>query len=542
MTFPAPRQRRFRTKRRAGALLVTLAAALAAAPLAAVWGIGHARVEDYFGPHQAQFASNFSGELQIDLGPIGNAYLPSPVAPIGVVVTVNGVGGAPESAGSLFSEETLARYTSLYTDPAGVAQGIVERLRQRAVMEGLKAEAVLLLIFVGYRLRGHWLAEGIAQRLTPWRGMAVYASVLVLVVGSALAPDPRPGLRIPVLVAAGDARFDGLTVDSVLLGDVLDRGIKGVILLAGRQQRAVDDYVARATASLSAQLGALPAPRDGEMMLLGLSDLHCNRATTELITRLARVTKPALVLSSGDDTVNGTAVERGCVSREAAIGGDTPFVVATGNHDSDLTESQMATDGMTVLGGGPVEAAGVAVLGDDDPEYNVPFSVDRTKQRGETEQELGQRMVDVARARRTDVILVHQPDAASVIMAASDLPARLVLWGHYHSESGPTVVSHPDGSWTVGMRESTAGGVRQPTFTSFSTPFSPPLISADVYFYFRDTATGLITGVQPVRFRPDARVVVEDRITTGDLSRLPTETRIRLGATPTSTPDGETPR
>jgi predicted phosphodiesterase len=305
----------------------------------------------------------------------------------------------------------------------------------------------------------------------------------------------------------------------------------------------VQNYVGAATSSLADQLGTLPAPRQGEMMLLGLSDLHCNIATTELIARLARVTHPALVMSSGDDTVNGTAAERGCVSREAAIPGDgTPFVVATGNHDSDLTETQMTSDGMIVLGGGPVEVAGVAVLGDDDPEHNVPFSVERTRDRAETERELGQRLVDVAHARRTDVILVHQPAAASVIMAEPDLPARLVLWGHYHSESGPTVVPHADGSWTVGMRESTAGGVRQPTFTSFSTPFSPPLINADVYFYFRDTATGLITGVQPVRFRPDARVVIEKRIATGDLDLLPADTRVRLGATPTPSPGADTPR
>jgi hypothetical protein len=80
------------------------------------------------------------------------------------------------------------------------------------------------------------------------------------------------------------------------------------------------------------------------------------------------------------------------------------------------------------------------------------------------------------------------------------------------------------------MQEGTAGGVRQPTFSSFSTPFSPPLISADVYFYFRDNATGLITAVQPVHFRPDGKVVIEDRIPTGDLSRLPAETRGKLGA------------
>jgi hypothetical protein len=94
---------------------------------------------------------------------------------------------------------------------------------------------------------------------------------------------------------------------------------------------------------------------------------------------------------------------------------------------------------------------------------------------------------------------------------------------------------HDDGSWTVGMQEGTAGGVREPTFTSFSTPFSPPLIRADVYFYFRDKATGLITGVQPVHFQPDAKVVITDRIATGDLAGLPLQTRIKLGgASPTS--------
>jgi hypothetical protein len=88
------------------------------------------------------------------------------------------------------------------------------------------------------------------------------------------------------------------------------------------------------------------------------------------------------------------------------------------------------------------------------------------------------------------------------------------------------------------MREGTAGGVRQPTITSFSTPFSPPLINADVYFYYRDDATGLVTGVQPVHFTPQARVVIDDKIPTGDLESLPPETRAQLtGSSPTPTPE-----
>ena len=102
-----------------------------------------------------------------------------------------------------------------------------------------------------------------------------------------------------------------------------------------------------------------------------------------------------------------------------------------------------------------------------------------------------------------------------------------------HAQAGPYVVKHTDGSWTVGMQQGTAGGVKQPTITSFSTPFSPPLVRADCYFYFRDNATGLITSIQPVHFNTDATVEISDRIETGRISEIPRETLDRLtGSTP----------
>jgi predicted phosphodiesterase len=522
------------------ALLLTLLAALAAAPLAAVWGISHARVDDYLGPHRVSFASNFRGEVELDLGPIGNAYLDSPVPPIGLSLTVGGVGSASENPGSLFSEETLAAYTSLYAEPEDVLSGIVEGLVPDAVREGLKAEAVLLLGAAIWRLRRQLVAPWIVTAVTRRRAAAVYVAVVALVIGSILVPPKPTDHRYPVSIADG-TRFSSLTVDSLLLAEVLDRGIKGTRLLTARQQRAVQTYLDSATGSLSSQLDDLPKPSPDETMILGFSDLHCNQVMAELISRLAHATEPSIVLSSGDDTVNGTAAERGCIRREAAIPDGVPFVVATGNHDSDVTEAQMRRVGMTVLDGQVVEEAGLNVLGDDDPEHNIPFSVDRVKERPESEEDMAQRLVDVARDRDTDVLLVHQPVAARVIMDAPNLPVPLVLWGHYHAESGPTVIMHNDGSWTVGMQQSTAGGVHQPMITSFSTPFSPPLISADVYFYFRDDTTGLITGVQPVHFRPDATVLIEDRIATGDLANLPLETRIKLGGA-SATPTGEASR
>jgi predicted phosphodiesterase len=534
------RSRRAQLRDVGRALLLTLLAAVAAAPLAAVWGISHAQVEDYLGPHRASFASNFSGEVKVNLGPIGNAYLDSPVPPIGLTITVGGLGGASQNLGSLFSEQTLAAYTSLYTEPEESISGIVERLSQDAVQEALKAEAVLLLGIAIWRLRRQLLAPWIVTRVTTRRAAVIYLTVVALVVSSILIPQTPKASRYPVSIADG-GRFSSLTVDSVLLAGMLDRGIKGIKLLSGRQQRAVKNYLDTAAVSMSQQLDALPKPSSDESMILGISDLHCNRATTELISRLVLATDPSLVLSSGDETVNGTAAERGCIRREAAISHGIPFVVATGNHDSDITEAQMKAAGMTVLDGQIVEAAGLRMLGDDDPEHNIPFSVDRTRDRPESEEQMAQRLVDLARGRQADVLVVHQPVAARVIMAAPNPPVSLVLWGHYHAQSGPRVIMHEDGSWTVGMQQGTAGGVREPTFTSFSTPFSPPLITADVYFYFSDRATGLITGVQPVHFLPNAEVVIDDRIATGDLALLPPETRIRLGGA-SSTPTVEASR
>ena len=517
------------------AMLLALLAALAAGPLALVWGIGHAQVEDYLGPHRVRFASNFRAEIELNLGPVGNVYLESPARPIGLVITVGGVGTAPGNPNSLFSEQTLIAYTTLYAEPREALSGIVERLTQDAVREGLKAEAVLLLGIAVWRLRRQLAPPWVRTKATSRRVAAAYVTVVALVVGSILIPPKPTDPRFPVSITDG-GRFSSLTVDSPLLADVLDRGIKGIRLLSARQQRAVQNYLDSAAGSLSTQLDDLPKPGADEAMILGFSDLHCNQAMTELLGRLAHATQPSIVLSSGDDTVNGTAAERGCIRREAAIPDGVPFLVATGNHDSEVTEAQMRSVGITVLDGQVVEAGQLSVLGDDDPEHNIPFSVDRVKERPESEEELGQRLVDVARDERTDIMLVHQPAAARVIMSTPNPPAPLVLWGHYHAQSGPTVIMHDDRSWTVGMQQGTAGGVREPIFSSFSTPFSPPLISADVYFYFRDNATGLITGVQPVHFQPDAKVVISNRIATGDLAELPADTRLRLsGASPAPT-------
>ena len=145
---------------------MTVLAAVAALPLAAVWGIANADVDDYLGPHRVNFASTFSGEVEIDLGPIGNAYLISPVRPIGLTITVGGVGSAAGTLNDLFSEQTLAAYAALYAEPEEAVAGILERLEAEAARQGFLAEAVLVLAFGLFKLRGRLLAPWVVPHLT----------------------------------------------------------------------------------------------------------------------------------------------------------------------------------------------------------------------------------------------------------------------------------------------------------------------------------------------------------------------------------------
>ena len=166
-------------------------------PVAAAWGIGHAHIDDYLGPHRATFSANYDGDIKLDLGPIGNAYLPSPAAPIGLGVTIGGVGQAAESLGSLFSDRT-SRPTPASTPSPGrrsadrgtPARSMLWSHGRRselltAALRGLGATAPMVVALAG------------RSCLTGRRVPAVYVVVTALVVGSILVPRGRAGARIP---------------------------------------------------------------------------------------------------------------------------------------------------------------------------------------------------------------------------------------------------------------------------------------------------------------------------------------------------------
>lgn len=529
------------------AALIVLISLVLAAPLATIWGVGRTQITDFLGPNETTIAVDYTGETRIDLGPLGNAYLPMSYGPVGVSITIGGIREA-EGGHSLLSEQTLQAYLNLYHDPQEAMAGIRQQLIGNAIRHTIPAEIVIALLMIGWTQRRRFLSGRLVRMSRGRHAVLTYIVVTTVTVAAVVAPTsgrPAPA-RYPVTIADG-TRFSGLTVDSDLLAELLDRGIKGVEQMANRQNQAIKDYTKKTVGKLSKKQDRIAEPAEGEQMLFGFSDLHCNIAMTKFWTRVTKMTDPDAVFSTGDDTMNGTAAEQSCITNEMKIPGDRPFIDSPGNHDSQTTANQLKSAGATVLTGKATDIDGIKYLGDIDPEYNPPFSVDRVQERSETEAEMGKRMIQTAKGRNIDVIMMHQPRATEPVIDEPNPPAKLVAWGHMHSQDGPKVIYHDDGSWTVAIQMGTAGGVSPPLVTSFSTPFSPPRTSADGYLYFRDKATGLITGVQPIHALPNGTVKIDDRINTGDLSKLPKQTRSRLdghesppavgSAHPTDTPE-----
>jgi Calcineurin-like phosphoesterase superfamily domain len=190
--------------------------------------------------------------------------------------------------------------------------------------------------------------------------------------------------------------------------------------------------------------GATPDPEPTEdpvepVVMVLVADLHCNIGMARIIRTVAERSGAALVLNAGDTTVNGTSVERYCVSTFAqALPPGVPGVVADGNHDSIETAEQERRAGWTVLDGGVVTAAGVRILGDRDPNQ-TQIGAGTAQISEETAAEAGARLAEAAcDAGDVDILLIHNPRVGDDAMRSGCVPVQLS--GHQHRRTGPIQV------------------------------------------------------------------------------------------------------
>lgn len=243
------------------------------------------------------------------------------------------------------------------------------------------------------------------------------------------------------------------------------------------------------------------APPVDPVVLVVVSDLHCNVGMAPLIGRLAELAGADAVLDAGDTTMNGTSVEQYCVTSFArAVPPGVALVTSPGNHDSRETTVNYARAGATVLEGGVVEVAGVRILGDRDPNETRVGAGGTAATADETPAEAGRRLAETAcDDGEVDLLLVHTPAVGDAALEDGCVPAQVS--GHFHRRIGPEQVG-------LGVRyvsSSTAGAtLNQPTVGPLSGV-------AELTVLRFDPASRRIVDYQVVSVAPDTSVTVAER-------------------------------
>ena len=258
---------------------------------------------------------------------------------------------------------------------------------------------------------------------------------------------------------------------------------------AGEDQPAARDEPAAGTTD--------DPPTEPVVMLL-VSDLHCNIGMAEVIGAVAELSGAQVVLNAGDTTLNGTVVESYCVTAFAdAVPDGATMLVVTGNHDSPETAVQARRAGMRVLEGEVVEVDGVRILGDADPRA-TRIGVGTTLVGDEDMTALSSRLAQTAcdDAEGVDLLLVHDPSAGDDALAQGCVPAQLS--GHLHRRIGPAWLGHG----TRYVSSSTAGAALG------ATTIGPLNGIAELTVLRIDPESGRVLDYRLVQIQPDASATV----------------------------------
>jgi predicted MPP superfamily phosphohydrolase len=521
---------------------------LLATPAAAFYGISHAEADDYLGANKTHFSVTTQGKTELDFGPVGEMTIPLHKGIFGIRAEVKGIATdshGPLDVPTLFSPDTLSKYAGLYGDPKEAVNGVEDLLIEDAIQKGLAAEAIALAgiaLLVGggsVVIRDDFKQK---RLLTPLVTAGLLAAEVASIASVTAAPaSSSKETNVNVISSLDGTYFKGSTTSDEPLRSILDKAIPTIKKLGNRQNNFLEEYQTTAKLSLESQKNILATPLPNEEVIMTFSDLHCSYAMIPLLKDVADLYQPKTVISSGDDTNFGSALEKGCIQKEGTITEPKHLVVSGGNHDSKTTEKQMSDVGMKNLGGKTLDINGTTVLGDDDPEITPPLTSGYRifEDKEETEEDFGKRILKQALEDQPDVITLHQPKAVQPIIdfiksaESESRVASLVLNGHMHRRDGPYVLWNADGTWTVQYQMGTAGGVGTATLTTFSTPFSKPLTPGETTIFFKDKESRLITGYQILIFETDGKITVTPRVSVGSSDGLP------LSAEQTQPEDGK---
>ncbi|WP_407344065.1 metallophosphoesterase [Pengzhenrongella phosphoraccumulans] len=501
--------------------------------VAAVFGITTASAQLTLGPHEARYDVTTDDLVTLDLGPLGTLQIDSPLPlTLGVRVTLEEI---PADVRSVDAVKTLAAlstdlqsYVQFFNAPRETAVNAAQALAFDALRRTVLALGALLALgLVGRAVIGGPRRAELAAELAPRRrtliGTGLLALAVVVTSVSSLSPNERRPTGQPASSVFDGTALEGARITGRLAGVVDTYGGQVVEayranqeFYAGANKTLVAAWKLRAAgtaARAKAQERFLQYPNDAStplvlpadpvkpVVMLLISDLHCNVGMASLIRSVAKLSQADLVLDGGDTTIDGTAVEQYCVTTFAdAIPDGVPIVVANGNHDSAETAAQERKAGMTVLTGEVVTAAGIKILGDRDPN-ETRIGVGTALGGEETSTEEAERLAQAScDTTDVDLLLIHDPKVGDAALERGCVPVQFS--GHRHVRAGPA----PFGLGVRYVNASTAGAAPgEPTV-------GPLHGTAEMTIFRFDPEARRVIDYQLIEVRPDGSASVGYRV------------------------------
>jgi len=209
----------------------------------------------------------------------------------------------------------------------------------------------------------------------------------------------------------------------------------------------------------------LRQPEDDETVVLLVSDRHDNIGMDRVARAVGDAAGADAVFNAGDDTSTGSTWEAFSLDSLDAAFDDGPYAdskwAVTGNHDhGSFVGDYLADHGWTMLDGEAVDGpAGTRLLGVGDPRSSGLGSW--RDESGLSFDEVADRLADAAceadeDGERITTILVHDANMGDAALERGC--TDLVVGGHLHVQSGPTVVTGENGAVGYSYTTGTTGG------------------------------------------------------------------------------------
>ncbi len=492
-----------------------------------LWGVSTARADGSFGPHRALYAVTLDGMATVDLGPLGTLVVDSPVPVLGARVTVEEIPSTLSAVDLSVTLDNLSSdlqaYLELFSAPqqaldSAVRSLVLDAARRAALAAGLS----LALLMIGRGVLGHQRRVELGTLWAAHRGTVTAGVAVVLVVGGTVTASvpvvpasqgareasavfdgtPLEGARITGRLAGLIDTYGGYAVDAYRENENFYAGVVTALDEAwtdrAATERAAGSVLSTPGPSATLVTGSAAPAESPPIVAVVVSDLHCNVGMARVIREVATLSAADLVLNAGDSTMDGTGVESYCVNAFAdAVPSGVTYVVADGNHDSAETSAQEAAAGAHVLNGKVIEAEGLRILGDSDPN-ETRIGAGTSSAAGESVTDAGHRLADLAcQDGDVDLLLVHTPDVGDEALMRGCVPAQVS--GHWHRRVGP--LRYGEGVRFVSS--STAGAIlNEPTV-------GPLRGTAELTVLRFDPDTHAIRDYRIVQVRVDGTVSVE---------------------------------